>query len=201
MTTGSPTTKLEPEFGLDDGKEGVPASHKISPPSCDSEACPLVSLSLFSPLSVSPLYIQTRKPKRGHLKVPPFPPSTSPSLLPSTSPPSTSPSPLILFCRRNGCPRNRPWQRNLECVVLRKGMATILLEREVVTQEELVYLNADCKRCKEEKMRGNPARYTACNRTRCCLRKIISLQPDFLAQKTKIEEVCSLFCFLFSLSL
>ena len=88
---------------------------------------------------------------------------------------------------------------NLECGVLRKGMATILLEREVVTQEELVYLNADCKKCKEEKMRGNPARYLQSDAL-LSPQDHISLQPDFLAQKTKIEEVCSLFCFLFSLS-
>ena len=72
---------------------------------------------------------------------------------------------------------------------LRKGMATVLFERGAINELEKTSLNADCKKCKAEKKRGNAERYSACERKRCCLRKILSLQPDFLAQKTQLEEV------------
>lgn len=69
----------------------------------------------------------------------------------------------------------------------RLGMETILKERGLLKPNNK--LPGDCKQCKKEKERGDEDRYKICHRTDCCMRKIISLQPDFVAQKTRLEEV------------
>src|SRR2546421_9985020 len=58
-----------------------------------------------------------------------------------------------------------------------KGMKQILIERELWRNG----LSADCKLCKDK--------IHDITRTDCCARRIISLQPDFLAQKSALEEV------------
>ena len=42
---------------------------------------------------------------------------------------------------------------------------------------------ADCSLCKNKTTRDDPTR------TKCCTRRIISLQPDFLAQKCALQEI------------
>ena len=80
----------------------------------------------------------------------------------------------------------------------RLGMETILRERGLLKPN--LKLPGDCKQCKKEKQRGDEDRYKICNRTNCCMRKIISLQPDFVAQKTRLEEVTLHVSFFFSFS-
>ena len=65
----------------------------------------------------------------------------------------------------------------------RKGMATILRERGV----SIDGLKGDCALCKNENKRGFVDEVDT-TRTGCCLRRIVSLQPDFVEQITRIEE-------------
>ena len=58
-----------------------------------------------------------------------------------------------------------------------KGMKQILIERGLWKNG----LNADCQLCKDK--------IDDINRIDCCARRIISLQPDFLAQRSALEEV------------
>ena len=58
-----------------------------------------------------------------------------------------------------------------------KGMKQVLMERGLWRNG----LSADCKLCKDK--------VDDINRVDCCARKIISLQPDFLSQKSALEEV------------
>jgi len=58
-----------------------------------------------------------------------------------------------------------------------KGMKQVLIERKLWKDE----LKADCQLCKNK--------IDDINRTDCCARRIISLQPDFLSQKSALEEV------------
>ena len=76
----------------------------------------------------------------------------------------------------------------------RFGMETILKERGLLKGGRL---SGGCKQCKKEKERGDEDRYKICHRANCCMRKIISLQPDFVAQKTRLEEVTCMFHFFF----
>ena len=71
----------------------------------------------------------------------------------------------------------------------RLGMETILLERGRIKKNH--GLVGDCLACKKDKERGNEDRYKLAflERNKCCMRKILSLEPDFLAQKTRLEEV------------
>ncbi|RIA90689.1 hypothetical protein C1645_823067 [Glomus cerebriforme] len=59
-----------------------------------------------------------------------------------------------------------------------KGMKQILSERGLWRDNLL----ADCKLCKGK------TKVVDANRTDCCARKILSLQPDFLAQKSQLQE-------------
>ena len=54
-----------------------------------------------------------------------------------------------------------------------KGMKQVLIEHGLWKDR----LNADCKLCKDK--------IVDINQTDCCARKIISLQSDFLFQKTR----------------
>ncbi len=58
-----------------------------------------------------------------------------------------------------------------------KGMKQVLIERGLWRNG----LNADCQLCKNK--------IEDMNQTNCCVRRIISLQPDFLSQKSALEEV------------
>src|SRR5437764_15414554 len=58
-----------------------------------------------------------------------------------------------------------------------KGMKQVLVERGLWNDG----LSADCKLCKDK--------VYDINRTDCCARRIVSLQPDFLSQKSALEEV------------
>ena len=58
-----------------------------------------------------------------------------------------------------------------------KGMKQVLTERGLWKNG----LNADCPLCK--------SKVNDITRIDCCARRIISLQPDFLAQKSALEEV------------
>ena len=58
-----------------------------------------------------------------------------------------------------------------------KGIKQVLIERGLWRDG----LNADCQLCKNK--------VEDMNRTNCCARRIISLQPDFLSQKSALEEV------------
>ena len=58
-----------------------------------------------------------------------------------------------------------------------KGMKQVLIERGLWKNE----LNADCQLYKDKIVDEN--------RVDCCARQIISLQPDFLAQKSALEEL------------
>ena len=58
-----------------------------------------------------------------------------------------------------------------------KGMKQILIERGLWREG----LHADCQLCKDK--------IDDITRTDCCARRILSLQPDFLAQKSALEEV------------
>jgi len=57
-----------------------------------------------------------------------------------------------------------------------KGMKQVLIERGLWKDR----LNADCQLCKDK--------VEDINRTDCCAQRIISLQPDFLLQKSALEE-------------
>ncbi|PKB97087.1 hypothetical protein RhiirA5_298178, partial [Rhizophagus irregularis] len=59
-----------------------------------------------------------------------------------------------------------------------KGIKQILMEREKWPPGGLVL---DCNKCKEKCQDSS--------RTSCCARRVISLEPDFLAQKGAIEEL------------
>ena len=58
-----------------------------------------------------------------------------------------------------------------------KGMKQVLIERGLWEEG----LHADCQLCKDK--------IDDITRTDCCARRILSLQPDFLAQKSALEEV------------
>ncbi|CAG8653158.1 9157_t:CDS:1, partial [Paraglomus occultum] len=58
-----------------------------------------------------------------------------------------------------------------------KGMKQVLIERGLWKDG----LSADCNLCKDK--------VDDINRTDCCARRIVSLQPDFLSQKSALEEV------------
>jgi hypothetical protein len=73
---------------------------------------------------------------------------------------------------------------NVEGGKTRKGMTTILKERKLWKKG----LVADCKCCKEEKSRGFKGQADLARR-KCCARRIIALEHDFLEQKSEIEEV------------
>jgi hypothetical protein len=57
-----------------------------------------------------------------------------------------------------------------------KGMKQILIERGLWRNG----LNADCQLCKDK--------VDDINRTDCCTRQIILLQPDFMEQKSALKE-------------
>ena len=59
-----------------------------------------------------------------------------------------------------------------------KGMKQILIECGLWRDG----LSADCKLCKDKI-------HDILTRTDCCARRIISLQPDFLAQKSALEKI------------
>src|SRR6266542_4098985 len=58
-----------------------------------------------------------------------------------------------------------------------KGMKQVLIEHGLWRNG----LNADCQLCKNK--------IEDMNWTNCCAQRIISLQPDFLSQKSMLEEV------------
>jgi len=58
-----------------------------------------------------------------------------------------------------------------------KGMKQILIERSLWKDG----LNGDCKLCKGKKKVVDPQRVD------CCMRRILSLQPDFIAQKSRLQ--------------
>src|SRR5438132_11580581 len=58
-----------------------------------------------------------------------------------------------------------------------KGMKQVLSERGLWKDG----LSAECKLCKDK--------VDDINRTDCCARGIVALQPDFLSQKSALEEV------------
>ena len=73
-------------------------------------------------------------------------------------------------------------------VVRRKGMKRILVERGRILEGSK--LGAECNKCRAEKKRGNPDRYKIQEqRTKCCLRRMLSLEDDFANQKSQLEEV------------
>jgi hypothetical protein len=59
-----------------------------------------------------------------------------------------------------------------------KGMKHVLIERGLWRDDLL----ADCKLCKGK------TKITDITRTECCARRILSLQSDFLAQKSRLQE-------------
>jgi len=58
-----------------------------------------------------------------------------------------------------------------------KGMKQVLIERGLWKNSLL----ADCKLCKDKVIDEN--------RVDCCARRILSLQPDFVNQKSALEEI------------
>src|SRR5688500_17687549 len=59
-----------------------------------------------------------------------------------------------------------------------KGMKQVLIERSLWKDNLL----ADCQLCKGK------TKIIDVNRVDCCARRILSLQPDFLAQKSQLQE-------------
>jgi hypothetical protein len=81
-------------------------------------------------------------------------------------------------------------------VVRRKGMKRILVERGRILEGSK--LGAECNKCRAEKKRGNPDRYKIQEqRTKCCLRRMLSLEDDFANQKSQLEEVVVITLVLF----
>ena len=68
---------------------------------------------------------------------------------------------------------------------VRKGMETVLKERKLWRNG----LQADCKKCKQERSRGHRLKRRDLKRRSCCARRILQAQPDFVEQKSSIEEL------------
>ena len=85
--------------------------------------------------------------------------------------------------------RGQPKMRNttfgpdnkVQCMIFEdgkpKGMKQVLIERGLWKNSLL----ADCKLCKDKVIDEN--------RVDCCARRILSLQPDFVNQKSALEEI------------
>ncbi len=74
---------------------------------------------------------------------------------------------------------------------VQKGIKQILIERGLFTDNNNIALKLQCQDCKDKISQDKRVNANQ----RCCARYVLSQQPDFLEQKSWLEEVCHNNCF------
>ncbi len=69
---------------------------------------------------------------------------------------------------------------------VQKGIKQILIERGLFTDNNNIALKLQCRDCKDKISQDKRVNANQ----RCCARYVLSQQPDFLEQKSWLEEVC-----------
>lgn len=70
---------------------------------------------------------------------------------------------------------------------VQKGVKQILSERLLFTDNNNNSLNLECLDCRDKILHDKRKNTTS----RCCARYVLSQQPDFLEQKSLLEETCT----------